>query len=269
MIVRNDQSYFLFRHNYKGLTVGFTTRAGGISTEDGYKSLNLGLHTADSNELVLKNRFIFSEKLCEIPDNIIFMDQTHSDNIIFLKKKKEDNGFFKIDNALKNTDAVITKLKDTVLCAMTADCVPVLIYEKNSNIIAAVHSGWKGCVRNITLKTIFKICEIGKLKDLSGFTVFIGPCICGNCYEVGNEFAENIKKTYTEFMSFLSVKPGGKIYFNLKQSIIIPLINAGVIKNNIFDSGLCTYENPSIFFSHRKNNISGRIAGFVKFGDLK
>ncbi len=177
-----SQPFSLKKNPHQNLTVGFTTRLGGVS-DNQFSSLNLGLHTEDSKENIIKNRLFLSEKINIKPEKMVFMNQTHSDNISIINKLKNDNGFYSLDTAVYNTDAIISKLSNTALCVMTADCVPVLIFEKSKNIIAAVHSGWKGCVENIVLKTIKKIINNFSIKDISQFFVFIGPAICGNYFQ--------------------------------------------------------------------------------------
>ncbi|MBP7652495.1 peptidoglycan editing factor PgeF [Candidatus Dependentiae bacterium] len=264
-----DSSYYLF--NTSEITAGFTTRYGGVSKEP-FNFLNLGIHTGDDINNVIQNRKILSEKLNVNPEKIVFMNQTHSTNIEYISPEninRSDFGFYDIDSAFKNTDAVITNYKNIMLCAMTADCCPVLIFDSYNNSIAAIHSGWKGTIGKITEKTIYKMKTIFPSLKIDALKIFIGPCICGNCYEVDMKFIKIIESSYPEFKSYI-VSKKSLFYFDIKKIIVDGIKNIGIPESNIFDSEICSYELSDNFYSYRKNNKTGRIVSFIKLkGDVE
>jgi len=258
-----DKAFYLFNTKFENLIVGFTTRNGGVS-QGNYFSFNLGLHNGDSQESVIKNREILAQKFNKRPEDFVFMNQTHSTNIVFLDKNDnyKNCGFYNESSALQDTDAVFTNDMTKILCVMTADCAPLLFYEPLSKIIGAAHCGWRGVVNGIISKTFEKCLEKILDFDLKNVRVFIGPNICGNCYEVGKDFVELLNKQYSNYISFIFEK-NGKFYFDLEKAIINDLKFLGVQRKKIFNCKLCTFENTSQFYSYRFNNQTGRMINFI------
>jgi hypothetical protein len=263
----DNKRYQYFQYNNKNIICGFSTRFNGMSERE-YFSLNFGLHTNDNKNNVIKNRKLFAQDFNVQPENIIFMNQTHSDNIRYISdiKNKKDNGFYNQENALSDTDAVYTDNKNLMLCVLTADCCPVLIYFSDIKVVAAVHSGWKGAVKKIVNKTVLDVKQKFKNMQFHNIKIFIGPNICGKCYEVDKKFVDNINSEYSEFKKFL-YKSDNTYFFDIKKSIIINLYKIGVKKNNIFDSKICNYENFDTYYSYRRNKNTGRIINFIKLNN--
>ena len=117
--------------------------------------------------------------------NLILMHQTHSNKVKEIKK----NNF---QNKIKS-DAIITKMRGYALGVVTADCVPILIYERKKKIIGCIHAGWRGAFSGIIKNTILKI---RKKSPKNKIYASIGPCIGEKNYEVDLKFFKNfIKKS--------------------------------------------------------------------------
>ncbi len=129
---------------FKNINHAFFNSFGGISTGI-YKSLNCGRGTLDSKKNISRNLNIVSKKIGCVKKNLILLNQIHSNKIFYIKKikKKKLTG-----------DGLITNQKGIALGILTADCIPILIYDNKLKIIAAVHAGWKGIYRNIVSNAI-------------------------------------------------------------------------------------------------------------------
>ncbi len=180
--------------------------------------------------------------------DIGYLSQTHSCDVITY------NG------TVCDGDAIITDKKNIALGVFTADCVPVLIFDRNNQIIAAVHSGWKGTLNGICLNTISKMhTEYGcKIEDLK---VYIGPHNKSCCYEIGSEVEElfNNKVLFKD----LNVVEQGNL--NLEKCIIAQLKYCGVKLEHIKTCDTCTYcDKVFNLYSYRKlKEACGRMFSFI------
>lgn len=173
------------------------------------------------------------EKLIGKP--VQFMQQTHGNNLFVVKN---------IDRVTEDTDSLITSSKEVALAVRVADCIPLLL--QSESLIAAVHVGRKGLINNIAAKTVAKMKTLGANK-ISGL---VGPHICGKCYEVGTEMAEEIHKTHP-------ATGGKKGHLNLFAGL------KDQIKDVLLESvNICTKENKN-YFSYRNASESGRQVGVI------
>jgi YfiH family protein len=158
---------------------------------------------------------------------------------------------------LQDVDAVVTHLKDFCLCVSTADCVPVLIYDKVREVIAAVHAGWRGTVGRILEKTIetMKSHYGSEGKDI---VACIGPSISLESFEVGDEVYDAFAEA--DFDMKRIAKRYEKWHLDLWEANRLQLLNQGVLPENMEVAGICTYQQHEDFFSARRLGIqSGRI----------
>ena len=233
-------------HNIKHC---FYSRKNGFS-EGIYQGLNCGLGSNDKKINVQKNLNLVSKQFGVKNDKLILMNQTHSNKVQIIENK---NNFNKI-----NSDAILSKDNSLALCVLTADCAPILIYEKKKNIIGCIHAGWKGAFSGIIENTLKKINEIGG--DVKNLTVCIGPCISQKNYEVKIDFKNRfIKQNSKNTKYFLS--KSNKIFFSLRDYISGQLLKFGVKNIEIIKKD--TFNVKNNFFSARrslknKNNDYGR-----------
>lgn len=178
-------------------------------------------------------------------NKINFTNQIHSDLIISLD---ED------DAREKQADAIILSRKDEIAGVFTADCVPVILYDKEKKIISAVHSGWKGTIADISKKTVIKMEKEYECKNIKAI---IGPCIGKCCYQVSEELADKFKDKYGEDVAqgrMLDLK------FAIKKQL------EGLLKSeNIKDINICTNCNDEyeLHSYRRKAEEAGRLFSFA------
>ncbi len=219
---------------------------------------SLALHTGEEPEQIVANRNRLSRILnSEAPLHYVVADQTHSDNIKCITQK-ETKGWKSLSNAIENCDALVTDLKGVVLGILTADCVPILLYDREKEVVAAVHAGWKGTKAQIVSKTVQKMithygCNPEEI--IAGIAPSIGRC----CYEVGEEVAEHFFDTPEGF-----TRKGEKYMLDLPLINQKQLLAAGLKETNIEMSHTCTACNVERFFSYRKEQrCSGRFMSMI------
>lgn len=183
--------------------------------------------------------------------------QTHSDRVVIVTSGTDPS-------ALADTDALITNEQGLIICVQTADCVPVLLFDPQKKVVAAVHAGWRGTVSKIAQKTIQQMsdkfgCQPGEI--IAG----IGPSIHMHAYEVGPEVVEAVESNFSNSPALL--KPSlhsGKAYFDLWEANKTVLIESGIQEENIEIMGLCSFEHAGLFYSARRDGTdTGRMVSGI------
>ena len=225
----------------KKIVHGFFNKIGGKSRGI-YKSLNCGLGSNDKKKSVKKNLEIVKNRICKNSEDIFLLNQIHSNRFIFLKEKPKSN-----QKKIK-ADAVITDQKKIPIAILTADCVPVLLYDKKKDIIAAIHAGWKGAFKGIINKVISFMLKKGC--KANNVIAAIGPCIRQNNYNIG----ENFRK------KFIKKNIKNKIFFKKKKSVSyfdLPKFIKSELKSNkitnIDTINIDTFDKKNNFFSARRS----------------
>jgi YfiH family protein len=237
-----------------------TTRTGGVSHAP-YESLNLGLHTTDNPDHVLKNRSELANRTGIPLNQFLYASQVHSGDVKVIDSASVNNGVL-INNP--RTDATITALPGICLMVMVADCVPVLLFDPVKRVSAVIHAGWRGTVHKITSNTIRAMAEhfgSDPADILAGIGPSIGPC----CYEVGEDVKEFVGQSFGTTQGYLVQKsPLSKPHFDLWYANKKQLTDNGVKPENIETSELCTRCHSDIFFSSRASGgITGRFAAGI------
>ncbi len=227
-----------------------SNRHGGVSPAP-CDTLNLALHVGDDPKNVLQNRIILAEEFGYLAENLIYMDQTHSDHIAVI----EDTAV----NKTPDTDAIITNQRNIPLMVMVADCIPLMLYDPVRSVIAAVHAGRNGTFKAIASKTVQKMQEAFK-SDPADILTAMGPAIHVCCYEVGADLADITRKSFGEKYIY---DREGSTYLDLQQLNFDQLTDAGVQPEHIEITPLCTACN-SDYFSYRREGTTGRFAGVIK-----
>ena len=243
--------------NLQSVKHGFFSRLGGVSTGI-YSSLNLSEKTTDSKANIDANRALVMDELDISSEKVFFPNQQHTSNVILIDKTTD----FNIVNR-NPVDAVITNLKGTGVGILTADCSPILAHESESGYILAIHAGWKGALAGICENALNSLKDLGV--DIKKISVAIGPTISTKCYEVKLDFIEAFIKTNPHFENFF-FKEDDAYFFNLTLFIESRFNLFGVY--DIHNLGLCTYENPELFFSnrrayHKSERDFGRMASII------
>ena len=226
---------------FKEISHGFFGRNGGFSTGI-YKSLNCGTGSRDNKNIVRKNLNSVCKKIKCNKNKLILMNQTHSNNFKFVGSLKKTRGK-KI-----NSDALITNLKGICLGVLTADCAPVLIYDKNIKMISVIHAGWKGALGGIIKEVIVYFKKKGS--NFRNINAVIGPCISKKNYEVKKDFVTKFIKKDKKNRKFFS-KKNYKTYFSLNSYIKHEIIRLGIKNIEIINRD--TYNSKNNFFSARKS----------------
>lgn len=191
-------------------------------------------------------------KLAGIPISNVYQPiQKHTDRIIVLNSNAEK----------KIADAVITTQSDILIGIDVADCVPILLYDKNKEAIGAVHAGWRGTANKILEKTINKMSDkfSSSAKDI---LIAMGPAIRQCCYEVGSEVFEAVRDVTGEGAYYIPKED--KYYLDLPTANMYQAISLGVPKENIWILPECTYCLPDRFNSYRyTKGKTGKQSGFI------
>ncbi len=251
-IIQGRLSVFKFEsfRKYKNIAHFVTTKEGWVS---GSKPRFTGdqelLYSAFRKELAVSGEWNVNQ--------FIFPRQTHSDHVAVVDPENRSV-------TLEDTDALITNEPGLFICVQTADCVPVLIYDTQKSVVAAVHAGWRGTVSKIVQKTILKMTEKFDCNP-DDLVVGIGPSIHMHAYEVGGEVVELVERNLNNASDLL--KPSlnsGKAYFDLWEANKSILIESGIQEANIEVMGLCSFEHSGLFYSARRDGAdTGRMVSGI------
>lgn len=256
-LVKNGEAEYYKISSMADIKHCFTTKKGGVSGGM-YESMNLRFNSDDKRENVLRNFEIICGKIGIETKNLILSNQVHEDNIVNVTRADCGNGIF-YENKFKSADGLITDDPKAALVTFYADCVPVFLFDSKKNVIASVHSGWKGTVKRIAEKAAerFKTDYHSRAEDI---TAAIGPSIHVCHFEVGEDVARIFLKEFgNETVEYI----GGKPHVNLQLAVQKQLEEAGVKRIDISDA--CTYCRSDLLFSHRKTNGKrGNLAAFMQ-----
>ena len=224
---------------FKIVKHGFFNRRGGTS-KGLYKSLNCGLGSHDKKINVINNLKIVCKKIGVTYKKLVLLNQMHSNKFYFIKKGHNFNKKIK-------ADSLITNVKNIAIGVLTADCVPILIYDKDKDIISAIHAGWKGAYKGIINNTINFFIKNGS--NVKSLIAIIGPCISEKNYEVKKNFQDKfIKKNVINKKFFKTTN--NKTYFSLNKYIYSQLRNLGIKNLEVINKD--TFDAKNNFFSARR-----------------
>ena len=225
----------------KKINHGFFNRIGGKSSGI-YKSLNCGPGSNDFKSKINENLKIVKNRINKKSKNIFLMHQIHSNKIFYINKN------FKFSKKKIQADAVITDQKKIPIAILTADCAPILLYDKKKIMIAAIHAGWKGAYKDIITKVIkFMLNKGCKEKNI---IAAIGPCIQVESYNVKVDFLKKfLKKDKKNKVFFKDIK--NSLHFNLPNFIKSRLKSNKI--SNIEAIKIDTFDNKNNFFSARRS----------------
>ena len=226
---------------FKQINHGFFNKKGGKS-KGIYKSLNCGIGSSDSKKNVLNNLKIVCKKINCSSKNLILLNQIHSNKFYFINKN------YKFKKKKLNGDALITNVKKIALGVVVADCVPVLIYDKNLKIISAIHAGWKSVYKEIIKKVVKFLIKKGS--NTKNLVAVIGPSISEKSYEVQKDFKDRFLKKDKQSKLFFKIRKN-KTYFGLNKYVYYHLKKLGIENLEIIKKN--TFDPKNNFFSARKS----------------
>jgi YfiH family protein len=244
-----------------------STRSAGLSPPP-YESLNLGFHVEDTPETVLNNRERLAANLGIPLSDFTVAKQVHSGTVTIVTEGMRGYGAMDLDTAVEETDAMATDVPRLCLTVLMADCVPVLFFDPQERVVAAVHAGWRGTIKLAAQNTINTLRETFGCKPtdiLAGIGPSIGPCH----YEVGPEVISQVENTFGNTEGYINDQSAdGKGYFDLWEANKRQIIEADIPAENIEVAEMCTYCNAHLFFSERhQRGRTGRFgAGIMVSG---
>lgn len=258
-------------------------RAGGVG-EGEYSSFNINPYSGDTAEHVANNRMLLAKQLGIETSHVLMARQTHGTTARYIGAE-----FLQLSSAtqqeiLDGVDALITQESNVCIGVSTADCIPILLYDSQHHAIAAIHAGWRGTAQHIA-KSVVRDMQVLCETQAENLKAVIGVGISLKHFEVGMEVyeafqnadfpMEKVAALFPVFASseneesYISVmekahlsegKPMQKWHIDLKLCNRLDLEDAGVKRENIYVSDICTYEKNAEYFSARRQGIlSGRI----------
>ncbi|QTA38433.1 peptidoglycan editing factor PgeF [Thermosipho ferrireducens] len=227
-----------------------------IRADANKETLDFNINSPENFESVIRSYIKVSEALDIDLSRLVVAKQIHGDRVVFVDERDLSLDFWR--RKLENTDAMITNKKNIILLTLFADCVPIMVYDPVKHAIGLAHSGWKGTLLEIGVKTIKSMEKYFGSKP-ENLCVVLGPSIGPESFEVGIDVA---RKFRTKFGEEVVKNKGKRIFVDLWKSIELSLSKIGV--KNIEITGIDTYSATSLFFSYRKEKTNKRFAVFME-----
>jgi hypothetical protein len=240
----------------------FTTRGGGVS-KGIFSTLNLSFTRGDDRDAVLENYRRVAQVFGKSPDDFVCSDQTHTTNVMRVGRQYAGCGVTR-KRPYADVDGLITDEAGIILSTFYADCVPLYFVDPLHHAIGLSHSGWRGTVGRMGQVTLAAMEREFGTRPQDALAV-VGPSICGDCYEVSADVAEEF---YAEFSGhekeILLDKGNGKYQLDLWRTNEIILLEAGVRQEHLSVAGICTCCHPDLLFSHRASHGKrGNLGAFM------
>tara|TARA_B100001093_G_scaffold151322_1_gene144032 strand:- start:94 stop:846 length:753 start_codon:yes stop_codon:yes gene_type:complete len=240
-------------NKFKKIKHCFFSRKGGFS-KGLYQGLNCGRGSKDKKVNILKNLNYVSKKMLTKKNKLILMNQTHSTKVIEVTRNNYKKRI--------NSDALITSVKGLALGVVTADCVPVIVYDFENEIVGCIHAGWKGAFSGIVENTINKI---KKINPKNKIIASVGPCIGKKSYEVNLRFYQKFLNKAKKNKKYFFHKNKNKKLFDLRKFVADKLVELDVKIDHVNHD---TFREKMNFFSFRrsfklKQNDYGRCISVV------
>lgn len=224
-----------------------TLRTGGVSS-GAYASLNLGSHVGDDPALVRENRARLRRAL-ELPGEPLWLNQVHGSIVV-------DATSHVADDRPPTGDASISFAAGQVCAILTADCLPVLLCDREGTRIAAVHCGWRGLASGVLSATVAAL-----QTSAARLIAWLGPAIEPDAFEVGPEVRDQFIRSHPDTAVAFAENARGRWQANLEELARIELRRLGVA--SIHGGGYRCHADRERFFSYRRDGQTGRMATMV------
>lgn len=238
---------YSFRTTHGPVDLAFTDRYGGVSGVP-FESLNLAIegdddpaHTEANLRLVLDD-FAPGDRLADL-------HQVHGCDVV----QVGDAPVERVD-----ADALVTDRPGVVLVVRAADCVPVLLADADAKVVGAAHAGRLGLATGVVPQTVARMRALGAGGSAGAITAWVGPHVCGACYEVPAEMQAEVAAVEPAVVATTS---WGTPSLDLGAGVRAQLERDGV---TVVDAGRCTRESPDLFSYRRDGRAAGRLAGLVR-----
>ncbi len=233
-----------------------TTRHGGVSSGC-YATLNLALHVGDNPADVLENRRRAAAMVGSDPGDFVYCNQAHGRGARIVTGDDRGRGAKSLEDAIGQTDALVTSSPGTVLVVTVADCVPIVLYDRRAHVIACVHAGWRGTVKRVAEAALQAMEQLGSHPE--NVIAGLGPAIAPDRYQVGDEVAGAVQESFGRHAEAVLRPDGaGKWLLDLWTANLILLSEAGVPRDRIHVAAVPSGADPGLFFSDRANRPCGR-----------
>lgn len=242
---------------------GFSTRIGGVS-EGKYSTMNFTFTRGDNPDHVMENYRRMANVLGVARERMVLSCQTHTTNVKKVTEEDAGKGIVK-ERDYRDVDGLITDVPGITLVTFYADCVPLYFVDPVHKAIGLSHSGWRGTVRRMGEVTLQAMKEHYGTQPEDVFCC-IGPSICQDCFEVGEEVVLEFQKGFGKdcWGELFFRKENGKYQLDLWKANEIILKETGVRQEHIQVTDICTHCNPRYLFSHRTcGNERGNLAAFL------
>jgi YfiH family protein len=219
-----------------------TTRKGGVSAAP-YDTLNLGLHVGDDPVRVNCNRQFLAPFM---PSEPVWLEQVHGTSVANADAT----------DCRVQADACIARHRDSVCVVMTADCLPVLLCDKQGSVVGAAHAGWKGLAAGVIEATVQAMNA-----SPQNLMAWLGPAISQEAFEVGEEVRTAFVAAHPQAASAFVPGQSGKWLADIYALARIRLNALGITQ--IYGGNFCTYRESEKFFSYRRDGTTGRMGTFI------
>lgn len=214
----------------------------------------LSYSSTPDRALVSDNRQRLATALGVFENRLYFPSQIHKTKVVNVTSSTS------VDDLI-GVDALITAESGICIAVMSADCVPILLYDRKNRAVAAVHSGWRGTVAKI-LTTTLQAMKVHFGTDGKDLIAGIGPSVSQEVYEVGEEVVREVNQAFGASAGLMIPVAGNKAKLDLWNANKIQLLEFGVGESQIELADLCTVKNNNSFFSARRGD-TGRFAAGV------
>lgn len=235
------------------VTHAFMGRRGGVSQAP-YDSLNAALHVGDDSKDVIENRRIIEKKFDIAPGNIKTCTQVHGVDVCVV----DDADYPGKDYSPVEADAMITNIPGAAIGVLTADCMPIILYDPIKTAIGVAHAGWRGTVEDVageTVRAMAREFDSQPTNILAALGPYIGAC----CFEVDDEVLSIFKEKIPSTEGLIKDK-----HVDIAVANTALLIAVGLKDSNIDRGTLaCTVCSNDVFFSYRANETTGRELSFI------
>lgn len=227
-----------------GVRAAVTTRTGGHSGGP-FASMNLAGHVGDDAGAVAANRARLSAAL-SLPAEPLWLTQVHGTGV----------ARFGAGGTAPTADAAVTAAPGQVCVVMVADCLPVIFATRDGAAVGAAHAGWRGLAAGVLERTLEAL-----QRPAGDVLAWLGPCIGPQAFEVGEDVRQVFVDADPAVERRFVPNPRERWWADLAGLARDRLAAAGVTE--IHGGGGCTYEDPSRFFSYRRDGVTGRFAALV------
>ncbi|GAA0799261.1 peptidoglycan editing factor PgeF [Faecalicatena orotica] len=242
---------------------GFSTRLGGVS-EGCYSSLNLSFTRGDREEAVRENFRRMGNALGVRCEDMVFTQQTHTTNVRVVTDQDRGMGIVR-PRSYADVDGLVTNVPGICLVTFFADCVPLYFLDPVKKVIGLSHSGWRGTVGKIGRRTVELMQEQYGCSP-ADILAAVGPSICQDCYEVSEDVIVQFREHFAEkdWPELFYKKENGKYQLDLWKANELVFLEAGIHKEHIAVTNLCTHCNSDILYSHRTTGDKrGNLCAFL------